>query len=196
MPCRCAELTAAAACGSYGVASPTREMTPTHQKKLRADSKFALLTEEQRGELADLMLSGQATQRDALDWLAGHGVTVSAQSLSEYYRNRVLPLRYERMIAAAATLNKLRSAEVASATHEAVAQRAFQLATEQEMDPKLLATFYTLMLQGQQSDREERKLRLAEERARKADEAEAAAKDSTLTPEQKAERIKAIFGLN
>ena len=100
------------------------------------------------------------------------------------------------MIAAAATLNKLRSAEVASATHEAVAQRAFQLATEQEMDPKLLATFYTLMLQGQQSDREERKLRLAEDRARKADEAEAAAKDSTLTPEQKAERIKAIFGLN
>lgn len=171
-------------------------MTPTQQKKLRADSKFALLSEEQRGELADLMLSGQATQRDALEWLAGHGVKVSAQSLSEYYRNRVLPLRFERMIAAAGVLNKLRSAEVASATHEAVAQRAFQLATEQEMDPKLLATFYTLMLQGQQSDREERKLRLAEDRARKADEAEAAAKDSTLTPEQKAERIKAIFGLN
>ena len=54
-------------------------MTPTHQKKLRADSKFALLSEELRGELADLLLSGQATQRDALEWLAGHGVKVSAQ---------------------------------------------------------------------------------------------------------------------
>lgn len=171
-------------------------MTPTHQKKLRADSKFALLSEELRGELADLLLSGQATQRDALEWLAGHGVKVSAQSLSEYYRNRVLPLRFERMIAAAGVLNKLRSDELTSATHEAVAQRAFQLATEQEMDPELLATFYTLMLKGQQSDREERKLRLAEDRARKADEAEAAAKDSTLTPEQKAERIKAIIGMN
>lgn len=170
-------------------------MTPTHQKKLRADSKFALLTEEQRGELADLLLSGQATQADALGWLREHGVHVSAQSLSEYYRNRVLPMRFERMVAAAATLDKLRSGVLATATHEAIAQRAFQLATEQEMDDKLLATFYTLMLQGQQSEREERKLKLAEERARKADEAEQCARDTTLTPEERATRIKAIFGI-
>lgn len=163
-------------------------------KKLRKDSKFTALSEEQRVELA-LYLEAH-TLEEAQQWLAERGVRVSTQSISEYYRLHVLPCKWQRMAATAAVLNKVESDSVTDAAHRAVAQRVFELATDPESDPEMLARFYKLMNDGQSTAQSERKLALLEKKAAAADDAAAAIRDKTLSPAEKEARIKEIFGLN
>lgn len=171
-------------------------MAAVRPKKLRKDSKFAALTDEQRDELAIYMLSGRVSLEDTQQWLASRGVQVSTQSISEYYRLHVLPSKWQRMAETAAVLNKVEGESVTDAAHRAVAQRVFELATAPETDPEMLAKFYKLMNDGQATAQGERKLRLLEQKAAAADDAAAAIKDNTLSPAEKEARIKEIFGLS
>lgn len=163
-------------------------------KKLRKDSKFARLTEEQRGELAMYLESNGL--EDAQQWLAARGVEVSLQNISEYYRLHVLPYKWVRMETAAAVLSKVGGDKVTDAAHRAVAQRVFELSTDPKADPELLAKFYKLMNDGQATAQNERKLALLEAKARRADEAQAVAGDKTQSAEERMRKIKEIFGLN
>lgn len=163
-------------------------------KKLRKDSKFARLTEEQRGELA-LYLECNGLE-DAQQWLAARGVEVSQQNISEYYRLHVLPYKWVRMETAAAVLSKVGGAKVTDAAHRAVAQRVFELSTDPKADPELLAKFYKLMNDGQATAQNERKLALLEAKARRADEAQAVAGDKTKSADERMQKIREIFGLN
>ena len=165
-------------------------------KKLRKDSKFAALTDEQRDELAAYMLGGGVSLADTQQWLAARGVKVSQQSISEYYRLHVLPSKWQRMAETAAVLNKVEGESVTDAAHRAVAQRVFELATAPETDPEMLARFYKLMNDGQTTAQGERKLRLLEQKAAAADDAAAAIRDNTLSAAEKEARIKEIFGLS
>ena len=163
-------------------------------KKLRKDSKFARLTEEQRGELA-LYLECNGLE-DAQQWLAARGVEVSLQNISEYYRLHVLPYKWVRMETAAAVLSKVGGEKVTDAAHRAVAQRVFELSTDPKADPELLAKFYKLMNDGQATAQNERKLALLEAKARRADEAQAVAGDKTKSADERMQKIREIFGLN
>ena len=163
-------------------------------KKLRKDSKFARLTEEQRGELA-LYLECNGLE-DAQQWLAARGVEVSLQNISEYYRLHVLPYKWQRMATVAAVLSKVKGESVTDAAHRAVAQRVFELSTDPKADPELLAKFYKLMNDGQATAQNERKLALLEAKARRADEAQAVAGDKSQSEAERMRKIKEIFGLN
>ena len=163
-------------------------------KKLRKDSKFARLTEEQRSELG-VYLEGHSLE-ESQQWLAARGVDVSLQSISEFYRLHVLPCKWQRMATVAAVLSKVEGESVTDAAHRAVAQRVFELSTDPKADPELLAKFYKLMNDGQQTAQSERKLRLLEQKAAAADDAAAAIRDTTLTAAEKEARIKEIFGLS
>ncbi len=163
-------------------------------KKLRKDSKFARLTEEQRGELA-LYLECNGLE-DAQQWLAARGVEVSLQNISEYYRLHVLPYKWVRMETAAAVLSKVGGDKVTDAAHRAVAQRVFELSTDPKADPELLAKFYKLMNDGQATAQNERKLALLEQKARRADEACQVAGDKTQSEAERMRKIREIFGLN
>lgn len=163
-------------------------------KKLRKDSKFARLTEEQRGELG-VYLEGHSLE-ESQQWLAARGVEVSLQSISEFYRLHVLPCKWKRMATVAAVLSKVEGESVTDAAHRAVAQRVFELSTDPKADPELLAKFYKLMNDGQQTAQSERKLALLEAKARRADEAQAVAGDKTQSAEERMRKIKEIFGLN
>ncbi len=168
--------------------------TLPRQKKLRADSKLAALTEEQRYELDELLINGGKLD-EGLAWLRERGVIMSAQSLSEYNRNHVLPLRYRRRELSAATLNAVASsAEVTKAAHVAVAQSVFELATSVDPDPEILASMYSLLIKGQTAEQAERKLSMLEAREAEARRA-LNAKDTTTTPEEKLAIVKQIFGL-
>ena len=171
-------------------------MAAVRPKKLRKDSKFAQLTDEQRDELAIYMLGGGVSLADTQQWLAARGVKVSQQSISEYYRLHVLPSKWQRMAETAAVLNKVEGESVTDAAHRAVAQRVFELATAPETDPEMLARFYKLMNDGQTTAQGERKLRLLEQKAAAADDAAAAIRDNTLSAAEKEARIKEIFGLS
>lgn len=163
-------------------------------KKLRKDSKFARLTEEQRGELG-VYLEGHSLE-ESQQWLAARGVEVSLQSISEFYRLHVLPCKWKRMATVAAVLSKVEGESVTDAAHRAVAQRVFELSTDPKADPELLAKFYKLMNDGQATAQNERKLALLEAKARRADEAQAVAGDKTQSAEERMRKIKEIFGLN
>ena len=163
-------------------------------KKLRKDSKFAALSEEQRAELAVYLEAHSLA--DTKRWLSERGVSVSLQSISEHYRLHVLPCKWKRMAAAAAVLSKVGGESVTDAAHRAVAQRVFELSTDPAADPEMLAKFYKLMNEGQCTAQSERKLQLLEQKARRADEACHVAGDKTQSAEDRMRKIKEIFGLN
>ena len=163
-------------------------------RKLRKDSKFARLTQEARSELG-VYLEGHSLE-ESQQWLAARGVEVSLQSISEFYRLHVLPCKWKRMATVAAVLSKVEGESVTDAAHRAVAQRVFELSTDPKADPELLAKFYKLMNEGQQTAQSERKLALLEAKARRADEAQAVAGDKTQSAEERMRKIKEIFGLN
>ncbi|MGN0867950.1 MAG: hypothetical protein ACI4O9_00285, partial [Akkermansia sp.] len=64
-------------------------------KKLRKDSKFAALSEDQRAELAVYLETHSLAETQ--QWLSARGVSVSLQSISEHYRLHVLPGKWKRM---------------------------------------------------------------------------------------------------
>lgn len=169
--------------------------TPTHQKKLRP-GKLSQLPPEARAALDARLRGQQDTLEGIAAWLeAEHGVTISPQALSMYYRRRVLPEKWRHMEAIAAELNRVGGEHVAAAAGQAVAQKVFEWATDEQADPKLLATFYKLMLDTQAQQMDARKLAMLERKAAAADAAEAAAQDSALTPEERVQRIREIFGM-
>ncbi len=166
----------------------------TLQKKLRSDAKINALTEEQRDELDDLLLAGGSLE-EGLAWLRERGVTMSAQSLSEYNRHHVLPIRYRRRDLAAAALNAASNGvDVTKAAHTAVAQLVFELATSVDADPEVVSLMYRLMIQGQTAEQAERKLQMLEAREAEARRA-LNAKDTTMSTEEKLEKVRQIFGL-
>lgn len=156
-------------------------------KKLRADSKLNALSEEELGTLNALLGGGDITLAEGVEWLAARGVKLSAQALSDYYRLHVLPQRHERMRAVAAALNKVPDEEVTDASHRAVAQRVFELATDPQADPETLCDFYKLLIKAEATEQAGRKLALLEARAAAADAAKAAleskVKSGGLSPE-------------
>lgn len=144
--------------------------TPTHKKKLRADSKLAVLSAEQQEELNRLLMAGNCTLEDACSWLEARGVKMSPQAVSKYYRRRVLPERWKYTQEAAAALNGVQQGDVAPAAHRAIAARVFELATGPcAVDVKELAELYKLMIQGETVQQNERKLTLTERKAAQAD---------------------------
>lgn len=164
-------------------------------KKIRKDSKIGALTPEERSAFAHFMLSGKAGLEEAQAWLAQRGVCISQQAISEYYRNHILPAHWEMMNKTAALLNAVDDAQAPTAAHRAVAQRVLDLATDPAASPDLLAKFYKLMLDGQRQVVDERKLALLEAKAKAADAAQEALRQDDLTPEQREQKIREIFGM-
>lgn len=143
-------------------------------KKLRSDSKFAVLTEEQREELDAMLLGGKHSLEEVRAWLAPLGVEVSLQSISEYRVKHAMPGRWGASLRLAAALNKVGAEGVSEAARTGMTQRVFELMTDPTANPKEVQAFYRLFLQGEKNARDERKLALLEKRAAAADAAKAA----------------------
>ena len=147
---------------------------PTHTKKLSADSRFAVLTDEQRQKLAETLLMGQRSLEEIRQWLAGLGVEVSIQAISNYHRRWVVPQWSRGMNSAAVQLDAIGSEHSAGAAHNLMRQRVFELMTTPGVDMKLVAEMYRAMIAGEKSEQDARRLTLLEQRAAAADAAKAA----------------------
>ncbi len=171
--------------------------TPTHNRKLRRDSKFAQLTLEQQDELATLLLQGELSHEGAVEWCRERGVRVSRQSVSEYYRTRVLPQRWRFNNASAKALAKLTAKDAEEAVHTSIIQALYEITTTPgAMDEKQVANLYKLMLDGIRVQHEGRKLELLERRAAQAEQAEAALGSQDMTEEQQLAAVRRIFGIS
>lgn len=140
-------------------------------KKLRADSKLHALTPEERAELDTLLYNGKLTLEAGVEWLAEHGVRLSMQSLSEYYKLHVLPRQHAHADEVAEILKTISAGNVTEGAHRAVAQRVFELATTPGGDMELLCDLYKLLLKAEGSKQADRKLQMLEAKAKAADEA-------------------------
>lgn len=156
-------------------------------RKLRADSKLNALTEDELAELVAMLAGGELTLAGGVEWLEAHGVTMSAQALSQYYRTHVLPVKFARMQTIAQALASVPDEGVADATHRAVAQRVFELATDPQADLKNLLDLYKAQLKSEENAQTARRLAMLEAKAAAADAAKAALEarvaSGGLTPE-------------
>lgn len=138
-------------------------------RKLRTDSALSRLPEATLAELVAKLSAGELTLAAGVEWLQGHGVRMSQQALSNFYRTHVLPLRWARMQAIAQALASVPADGVSAATHKAVAQRVFDLATDPEADPKALLDLYKAQLKAEDTAQQERRIALLERKAAQAD---------------------------
>jgi len=163
-------------------------------RKVRSDSKLAALDYQAQQDLGDVLCAG-ASLLDACEWLlAHHGIAISQQSLSEYYRRHILTARWRRQEQVAQVLSACKSEHVSEAAHKAVAQTVYEYATSPDAEPKVLASLYNLLLKRENLAHDTRKLAVLEAKAASAKrELEQVVGDSeSISPEAMA-RIQAAF---
>lgn len=162
-------------------------------RKLRPDSTLGSLAPALRAEVDEMLLMG-TSYAQVQSWLKDHGVELSKTSIAQYYQSQIVPIKLVRQRHVAADINKINCDNLDEATANAVRSVVFDLATSPTTDVKALNTLFNLVLKSRKLGLDDRKLRLLEEKAVQADKAKDVAK-SALSAEEKADRIKSIFGL-
>ena len=164
------------------------------KKKLRADSTFARLSEQELAQVNDMLLSG-CRYEDVRGWLEKHGYSCSQTSVADYYHTHVLPQKWARQQGIARALDEVDTQGLDAATLDAVRARAMELAITPGAEVKHINTLYSLVLKAQAQRLEERRVALLERKAAAADEAAAAAADESLSAEERLEQVRRIFGM-
>lgn len=171
-------------------------------RKPRSDSKLLNLPEEQRDELLDLMLSGQPYHAVQKILAADpFNVAVSLSSLSSFYAHEAPKRMTERRLGALRIAHEIaeeaqkRPSQFDAATIEALTQKAFELAISPTSPAKDVKSLFMLVLKSRDQDLKERQIVLLETKAKQAEEAAGVTNDSTLSDEEKARRMRQIFGV-
>ncbi len=160
------------------------------------------LSEAQQAQLADWLLSGvpyhQAQQMVEKEF----GLKVSISAFSRFWEAYCSPALLARRSRAVKLSDEV-AAEARSnpgafteATIDQLSQKAFELASSPGANPKDVKALFSLVLKSRDQDLVERRVKLLEAKAAQADEASAIAGSAALTPEEKAQKIKAVFGLS
>lgn len=136
-------------------------------RKLRPDSTFARISPDVKDAVDELLLSG-GSYRAAQELLAEYSVSLSLASIGDYYTTHLLPVKWARQSKSAAVLDQLDAGDVDAATHMAVKQRVFELASSPTPDAKQINTLYGLVLKAESLAQADRKIRLLEERVAEA----------------------------
>lgn len=155
-------------------------------KKLRADSTFAAIPAPLRARVDDMLYAG-AGYEAVRDALAEDGHRLSITSISQYYKTHLLPAKWMAQTQAAELLEQIDQGQIDAATHAAVKQAAYELATTPGASPKDIKALYTLVLKAMSLQHDDRKIALLEARAAAADAARESLQkkvaEGGLTPE-------------
>lgn len=138
-------------------------------------------------------------QADVVEMIKeAYGIETSPAALSAFWRRFKSSWLGERMrrssTAAKELANLLDREEVESATWDLLSQQAFELLTSPDPDPHALVKLGKLILQSQKHSLDERKVTLLEAKAKQAD-AALNVMESQLSEEEKAAKMRAIFGM-
>lgn len=155
-------------------------------KKLRADSTFARLSEEQLAQVDDMLLSGSSYEEVRV-FMAECGRTCSHTSVADYYRTHILPRKWARQQRLARELNAVDTSGLDDTTLAAVRARAMELAITPGAEVKHIKALYELVLKAQAQRLDERRVVMLEKKAAAADAAREALEKKVsgggLTPE-------------
>lgn len=177
------------------------------QRKTRPDARLKLLPSERQAEIYERL--GKAGYDDVRGWLAQDGLRVGRTALAEFYSWYALRLTFQQTEADTENfleLLKRQLPELPAAKLTELGDTFFNLQAIKKQDPKLFLAMQGAkqkarmdQLKFEQRERqialEERRIALLEVKAARADQAEAAMYDDSLTPEEQRARLKQIFGM-
>jgi hypothetical protein len=169
-------------------------------RKPRSDSKLLNLPQAKKDQILDWIEEGQS-YASVLQLIAGElGIRSSSGALSGFYQQEMpkrLTLRRVDALHVASEIvaeAKKRPAQFNEATTEKIAQTAFELAISPQSSPKVVKTFFDLVLKSREQDLDARRVALMEQRAAQAEKAQGVMSDSKLTESEKQTRLRQIFG--
>jgi len=176
-------------------------------RKPRSDSKLDSLPEHQRESLRRWLSEENLSYEIAQQRLEqDFGVTSSISALQSFWRRRCFRQRASEAKSFTETVLKQLQGNAENfdeATLALVRQKLFERAMAKTGDiaelstlAKIIGDSQKLALKAQQIELQSRRLSLLEKKAAQADEAEGVLNDGQLTPEQKEQRIKAVFGIS
>jgi hypothetical protein len=174
--------------------------TKPKERKANGNSKLDALPPHQAEELIQGLLCGW-TYMQCIDWLHVEcGVSVSLSALTPFYRRHVEPILVERKKFAALSAKTLGKLAEESKAFDAAAigelkEYAYRLIRDPNSDPEEARKWMETLIKAQAGSRDDRKLTILEQKAALADAAKEVAGDGKLTAEQKALRMKQIFGM-
>ncbi|MFC5049236.1 hypothetical protein ACFPK9_01200 [Rubritalea spongiae] len=168
-------------------------------RKPRSDSKLDNLPESRVLELRDGLLGGWRYE-DALSWLETEcDVSSSMAALSGFFKRHCKPvLKQRRQLAALKAevlVEEAGKTDWDAAILEDVKQMVFEFMQDPNADFEKTEKLLRLVLKSRDQDMTERRVKLLEAAARKAEEAEAVTGDGKLSAEEKDARMREIFGL-
>jgi hypothetical protein len=171
-------------------------------KKPNPKARLKTLPEERQGEIIGMMRT--RSHREARAELLKDGLETSEAALSEFWSWWHLRQRFNQVSQFSEQMVELLKQEEPTLSSEALeqyGQRVFQArAIELEQaDPEAASMIWYRMarLNLKKADQVllERRIKLLEAQAAKAQQAEVVLKDHALTPEQISEKMKNIFGI-
>lgn len=165
-------------------------------RKPRSDAVLKTLPPKRQQQIVDYALGHSLA--DTVEWLRADGLKTSNAALSEFCSWYQLRQRLDQMGSTVETLvENLRRRQPGLSPEElfGIGQTLFGALAIQSHDPKTWLGTQRLALKQREIQLDERRIRLLEQKAAQADQAEEVAK-SDLTPEQKAARFKEIFGIS
>lgn len=171
-----------------------------NDKKPRSDSKLDAMPESRVLELRDMMLAGKG-HRECLDWLALEcGVSVSPSALTTFYKRHCAPVIRERrqfsVIKAEALGDAMAKDPVTwdDKIVERTKQLAFEFMSGDQIDPEAVKALLDALTKANKQALDREKFEEAKRKAAQADKAKEVTGDAKLSAEEKAARMKEIFG--
>jgi hypothetical protein len=166
-------------------------------RKPRSDSPLKTLSPERQAELIEKLRSHSHTE--VRKWLAEtHGLKTSVTALSEFWswwhlRDRLQ--RREVLINGILDQIKTRAPSVSDDDLFSFGQAIFSAEAIEDKDPSSWAQIQKLRLKRVDQEQAARKIALLERKAALAEQAEKVTAATDMTPEQKQDALRAIFGM-
>lgn len=134
-------------------------------KKLRSDSSFARLSQDDLVQVEDMLSHGDSYV-DVQDFMMGRDIKVSQTSIAEYYQLHLRPRLDARRERLAASINETADgSELDDATKMSVKQRLFEMMLDPQVDSLSVQRLYNILIRLELLEQNERKLALLEKKA-------------------------------
>lgn len=175
-------------------------------RKPRSDSKLDALDPEQQRQLCEWLLTpglGYAEVKELVK--ETFGVSTNASSLSAFYQSRcaayIIQRRREAVSLAGEFAEEIRKSpmEFTDASLAAAGELVFRLANSPNVKPADVKRLLDLMLKARSQEMERERLQLDREKFERLKSQDEKARktmgDEQLTPEQKQQKLREIFGM-
>lgn len=172
-------------------------------KKPRSDSKLDALTREQKEQLASwLTVENLSYAKARARLLKEHGVATSPAALVSFYSRFASPWKYAQAKGEADAFAQLMEGQFDAATIKRAKQLAFEAMSGPKPDLKSAKALLKMVgdsakvkIAEERVSLDTRKVKLLEQKAAQADAAKGIVTDTELTEEEKAQRLRSLFGM-